>query len=88
MKTGIELIAQERQEQIEKHGFTVDSDIQYEAQELLWAAQYCLTGFIAHWPSGWSIQLRDKIAGKSQVERLAVSGAFIAAHIDLINATS
>lgn len=29
MKTGIELIAQERQEQIEKHGRTIEKDVEY-----------------------------------------------------------
>lgn len=41
MKTGIELIAEERQEQIEKHGFTTDED--YNLGELVEGAKYALT---------------------------------------------
>lgn len=50
MKTGIELIAEERQEQIEKHGRTVDGDVaQNEFGQLSFAvvalcSEYDVTG--------------------------------------------
>lgn len=82
MPTAIEQIAQERQEQIEKHGFTLERDQRYEAEELRWAAIYCLTGNIEHWPSGLPHEWRKKIDAKSYPEKLATSGAFSAAEID------
>jgi len=38
MKTGIELIAKERQEQIEKHGYDLAHDLNYKNDELIKAA--------------------------------------------------
>ena len=38
MKTGIELITEERKEQIEKHGFDADHDDNHEGQQLKYAS--------------------------------------------------
>lgn len=82
MKTGIELIVEERQEQIEKHGFDVTQDQYYSKQELLKAALFSIDPSIFEWPYNWEEKFRDKILHKSKVERLKVAGAFIAAEID------
>ncbi len=85
-KTGIELIAQERKEQIEKHGFSIIEDAKfYNDNELLKAAMFCLNPEFHEWPRGWDIIFRKKILQKSAKERAVVAGAFIAAHIDRLN---
>ena len=43
MKTGIELITEERNEQIEKHKWSEDHDDQHKDRELLNAAIFLLT---------------------------------------------
>lgn len=82
MKTGIQLIADERQEQIEKHGFDVAHDMYYADNQLLRAAMFCINPETAEWPMGWDNHFRSKIISKSRVEQLTVAGAFLAAHID------
>lgn len=87
MKTGIELIAEERQEQIEKHGYTREHDEQYINKELEQAAEYCLslTGLwnkSAFWPTGWDNKIAIRIAGKSIVEQITIAGAFLMADND------
>ena len=47
--TGIELIAQERQRQIEREGFTAAYDAEHVNQELAWAA--------VHWAMPDSVEL-------------------------------
>lgn len=95
MKTGIELIAQERKEQIEKHGFDVSEDAQfYEQQELRRAAMYALTlDDLTHYPSTWDHWFANKMMDKRRrmssnefdIERLKIAGALIAAEIDRLN---
>lgn len=92
MKSGIELITQERQEQIEKHGFSVVKDAEfYEDFELIQAALFCIdqateTGFGLktgiNWPKAWGIKFKKKILAKDRIGQLKVAGAFIAAEID------
>jgi len=91
MKTGIELIAQERKEQIEKHGFTPESDMLYVNDELVQASKCCEekvgrgVGFtnIKHpWPKGWSRHHADTIRAKSDIGKLIVAGAFLLADDD------
>jgi len=81
-KTGIELIAQERQEQIEKHGWSLDRDQDYADGQLKQAALYCLAPHIFGWPNGWIIRFKDKVDNKTKIEQLTVAGALIAAEID------
>ncbi|HLD89410.1 MAG TPA: hypothetical protein VI911_00060 [Patescibacteria group bacterium] len=86
MKTGIELIAIERQEQIEKHGFDKDHDEEMINGELIDAAVYLLTGEINYlpksWDEKWHLKFRSKFS--NEIESLKVAGALIAAEIDRI----
>lgn len=78
--TGIELISQERREQIEKHSFS--QDYTYVNEELLKASLFCIDQKRFEWPFGWGAHFRLKIVNKSRVDQLKVAGAFIAAEID------
>ena len=82
--TGVELIAQERKEQIEKHGFDVNNDKDYSNGELIQAAKYCIDSVDTEWPGSWEVHFAIKIADKDRVGQLKVAGAFIAAEIDRI----
>lgn len=83
--TGIELIAKERQEQIEKHGYDADNDAYYSNGELLQAAKYCLESNLFSWPKSWDLRAKDKIDNKTDAERLVVGAAFISAELDRMN---
>lgn len=85
MKSGIDLIAYERQEQIEKHGFTLSHDQQYNGGQLAYAAMYCLTLNTDFWPNDWSVEWQQKIIKKDYPQRLAVAGALLAAEADRVN---
>ena len=85
MTPAVWLIAIERQEQIEKHGYTLEDDQNYTSGQLLLAARYCETLDHTDWPVGWNLTRRDKIALKPYKERLIIAGAFIAAEIDRLN---
>lgn len=91
--TGIELIAKERKEQIEKHGRTVALDIKINNDfELCHAANGLLFsegeispmdiimefGKLKDWDRG----IIQKMVQKSYKERLVIAGALIAAEID------
>ena len=92
MKTGIELIAQERKEQIEKHGKTVKKDVELNEDYQLSSAASLLTEaidndtlmVIAHdtLPKGWDLKMWQKMWDKSFAERLIIAGALIAAEYD------
>jgi len=93
MKSGIELIAIERQEQIEKHGRTIERDAEENmCCELKIAASALLEyngdddeeEFISlgSFPAGWDSHLCEKMAHKPYKERLIIAGALIAAEID------
>ncbi len=89
----IELIKQERQRQIEKEGWTSEHDKQHSRSELaIAAACYAVEGTKASvvrqvtsqtnydaWP--WDDQW-DKRRTHSQLKRLVIAGALIAAEID------
>lgn len=92
-KTGAQLIAEERKEQIKKHGFKVDNDADYSNMELIQAALFCIDAGtpVGHglktyktWPEYWGIHFEKKILAKDRVNQLRVAGAFIAAEIDRI----
>jgi hypothetical protein len=94
MKTGIELIAIERQEQIEKHGRTVEKDVELNSSEnQLQEAAYHLIGkewlYVADneetCPIGWNQKVWNKMFNKEYKERLIIAGALIAAEIDRLN---
>jgi hypothetical protein len=83
MKTGIEFIAQERQEQIEKHGWTLDHDTLVNNDgELFQAALAILNIDYSSWPSSWDFSVYIHIANKPVVEKWAIACALIAAEID------
>jgi hypothetical protein len=90
MRTGIELIAEERQEQIKKHGFTIEYDKNLYSDEnshrvhsdLAYAALHSLWPNGTFYPSGWNEWFKDKISKKTYKERLIIAGALIAAEID------
>ena len=81
-KTGAELIAQERHEQIHKHGWDANNDAYYGNGELLKAALFSLDSNRFPWPLGWSLHFEEKIKNKDRIGQLKVAGAFIAAEID------
>lgn len=84
MDIGIELIAIERKEQIEKHGFDAEHDRSNYCGELQDAAIYLLTENTAVYPGTWRNNFRKKFMNKSNIERLTIAGALIAAEIDRI----
>ncbi len=83
--TGVELIAKERQEQLEKHGWSPEHDLIHKDGQLKFAALYAL-GKKADLKKyvGWD-WFMDKIDSKTEVEKLIRAGALIAAAIDRIN---
>lgn len=94
MKTGIELIAEERKEQIEKHGRTIQWDVdKNDNGQLTEGAAYILSQSFSYpgpsdddCPSGWDPDLWLKMLGKPEKERLIIVGALIAAELDRLNA--
>lgn len=93
MKTGVELISDERQEQIQKHGFAVVKDAEfYQQGELLEGAKYALTLEREYYPASWDFWFHDKLIAKEArmseqefwIERLKIAGALIAAELDRI----
>jgi len=90
MKTGVELIAEERLKQIEKHGFTGEHHAEhpewYEEGQMIEAACYLLSVNVVfvleftplHWDAKWFKRLCDK----PYKERLIIAGALISAEID------
>ena len=95
MKTGIELIAKERQEQIKKHGRTIKSDVIFNRNfQLMDAAEILLCHDSCGYnspeedkdfpPMNWDINIWGKMVRKPTKERLIISGALIAAEIDRI----
>ncbi len=90
-KSGIELIAIERQEQIEKHGRTIECDVENnELEELSEGAWKLLIPGKERLrnrpPEGWDRDHFQKMLHKSYKERLIIAGALIAAEIDRIQA--
>ena len=95
--TGVELIAAERQRQIEKEGWTPEHDAQHWDSELAFAACYyampylivrhCGDNLCPIHPNvffketGWDKRWAKR-DGKGRIRRLQVAGALIAAEID------
>lgn len=91
MKTGIELIKIEREEQILKHGRTTETDIQDNsscqlafAAERLCVPELDVPNYIA--PMNWNEHIWDKMISKPYKQRLIIAGALIAAEIDRLTA--
>lgn len=86
MKSGIELIADERRRQIEAEGYDAAHDDLHNEDELVRAAVYYLdetTGvnFDVYWP--WQRSL-NKRSTYSRQQLLIVAGALIAAELDRV----
>ncbi len=96
-KSGVELIAEERLEQIKKHGKTSEHDDRYSKGELVNAAVVCLDGELywkeedIHGPESGCITFHicrmDETEWKlplekNRVHQLKVAGALMAAEID------
>lgn len=85
MKTGVEQIAQERTEQIEKHRYTLEHDQEHDSNELIEFALAILTENTMHFPRDWNPKNLYKTLLKDRVEQLSIAGALIAAEIDRLN---
>ena len=79
---GIDKIAKERKEQIEKHGYTVENDLRYVKGQLLMAATAIIQVDDEHWPTDWDKGQYEKIMAKPRTDQLAIAGALVAAEID------
>lgn len=89
MKTGIELITEERKEQIEKHGFSTAHDVkEHESRDLTSCAAYLLTNDDYWYPTSWGKEVKTKMEAKTYKEKLKVAGALIAAELDRLNITN
>ena len=87
--TGIALIQKEREEQIYKHGRTIEKDfIENDKDQLIHGAVGLLYNNQRRdslFPAGWDTEIWRKMTSKSKKERIIMSGALLAAHIDLMN---
>lgn len=84
-KSGIELIAQERKEQIEKHGRTIELDIAINMGYQLPVAAARLIKQVNICPARWDPKIWGKMIEKPYRERLIVAGALLAAEIDRLS---
>lgn len=99
MKTGIQLIIDERVRQIEEEGFLPENDLAYDNGELAnAAAYYAMTDDLIHfidsewgndmhlhiWPFDLKYLKRSK---ENRIRDLQKAGALIAAEIDRLNKT-
>jgi len=82
MKTGIDLIAEERNRQIEKEGFSEKHDLAYKNNELEEYAMFLLTGDVHYFPNGWDIEWKEKRFKRSRRENIIKAAALLAAHLD------
>jgi hypothetical protein len=80
--TGIELITQERHEQIEKHGFTAEHDDLLPRGQLLRFASYLISSDNSYMPKSWDVDYIKSMHLKPRIQQLQIAGAFIAAEID------
>ena len=91
MKSGIELIAYERQEQIIKYGSVIDEKARENGRYQLAIAASKLLAFPAEVPNyqipptEWDIDVFKKMIEKPYKERLVIAGALIAAELDRLN---
>ncbi len=74
---GTQLIAAERQRQMDKEGWTPEHDDQHRKSELLYAAEAYMFGDSDNWP--WD---EESYKPKNTIDDLIRAGALIAAEID------
>jgi hypothetical protein len=90
MKTGVQLITEEREKQISKHGFTGEHHFNhpewYNKGQLIEAAVK-LSNVIAYnqTPENWDGQWFTNLCRRTHKERLIIAGALICAEIDRLN---
>jgi hypothetical protein len=88
MKTGIELITEERQRQISQEGWTPQHDDGHKRMELLKASETYLMHVTnqRHYSSppygGWPFEIASWKPSDDPIRNLVKSGALIAAEID------
>lgn len=92
---GIELIAKEREEQIKKHGRTVEQDVKYNNynQLSIFASTLCSVETenidlenVDFVPQDWANYQAEYMLKKTYKERLIIAGALICAEIDRLKA--
>lgn len=91
MKTGVQLITEEREKQISKHGFTGKHHKEhpewYDKGQLIEASNVLsmkeINGCFV--PINWDTKWFDRLTKRPYKERLIISGALIAAEIDRLN---
>jgi hypothetical protein len=96
MKTGIELITEERNEHLSKHGRTIEMDVKLNGKmELSFGAailscpdpsKFGSPENIFSCPEGWNPSIWMKMIQKPYKERLVIAGSLLAAEIDRIQA--
>lgn len=87
-KNGSQHIAEEREKQIKKYGYTPEHDSGYKHSELLFAALAYLNAAIYGRNVGsedWPFEMKYFNGGEDFVKDLSKAGAFIAAEIDRLN---
>lgn len=84
MKTGAELIANERQEQIIKHDRSVERDIKENPNKELIQGAIALLDEVSEFPEHWDKTIVKRMENKDYKDRLIIAGALIAAEIDRI----
>lgn len=88
--SGIDLIAEERMEQLTKHNRSIEDDVKFNTNyQLSYAASLLALEelFINKMtcPLNWDNELWKKMNNKTHKERLIIAGALIAAEIDRLN---
>ena len=79
---GCQAFCLERWEQIHEHGFDTAVDEWHTHNELIKAALFAINPDQFEWPFLWDDIFREKILSKDHINRLRVSGAFLAAEYD------
>lgn len=88
-KTGIELITNERNEQLEKHGIAITDDVAHNnGNQLAMAASILLIpsgGEEIPAPPGWNNEHWQKMINKPYKDRVIIAGALCCAELDRLN---
>lgn len=79
---GIEKIIVKRIDQLDKHGYSVKSDLKYVDGQLNSVASALVTQNPLHWPKDWDFEIYKRWMSEPREEQLAIAGAFLAAEID------
>lgn len=85
-KSGDELIAEERMDQVIKHGHSIVNDLkENQNNELILAVFGLINHKYGEMPDTWDKGIIDKMMAKTYSQRLVIAGALIAAEIDRLN---